>query len=119
MRNHTVVFGELERATGARTTAEWVSAFRQADIPAMPIQTLQQLPDDPQLKASGLWHDAEHPTEGTLRFPGVPFTLSATPGGVQRLAPSLGEHTDEVLGEFGFEREAVDALVSAGVVARA
>ncbi|MET3373834.1 formyl-CoA transferase [Variovorax boronicumulans] len=119
VRNHTVVFGELERATGARTTAEWVAAFRQADIPAMPIQTLQQLPDDPQLKASGLWHDAEHPTEGTLRFPGVPFTLSATPGGVQRLAPSLGEHTDEVLGEFGFERTAVDALVTAGVVARA
>lgn len=119
VRNHTVVFGELERATGTRTTAEWVAAFRQADIPAMPIQTLQQLPDDPQLKASGLWHDAEHPTEGTLRFPGVPFTLSATPGGVQRLAPSLGEHTDEVLGEFGFERATVDALVTAGVVARA
>jgi len=38
---------------------------------------------------------------------------------VQRLAPSLGEHTDEVLGEFGFERAAVDALVTAGVVARA
>ena len=45
--------------------------------------------------------------------------MSATPGGVQRLAPSLGEHTDEVLSEFGFERAAVDALVSQGVVARA
>lgn len=118
VRHHAVVYGELERAMAARNTTEWVTAFRRADIPAMPIQALQDLPNDPQLAASGLWHTAEHPTEGTLQYPGVPFTLSATPGGVQRLAPSLGEHTDEVLGEFGFDSAAVDALVAACVVAR-
>ena len=119
VRHHTVVFGELERATAGRTTGEWVAAFRAADIPAMAIQSLKDLPDDPQLQASGLWHSAEHPTEGTLRFPGVPFTLSATPGGVRRLAPALGEHTGEVLAEFGFAPAQIDALIALGTVARA
>ncbi|APW40281.1 hypothetical protein RD110_26315 [Rhodoferax koreense] len=117
VRHHTVVMAELERAMATRTTADWVAILRAADIPAMPIQSLQDLPRDPQLLANGLWQLMDHPSEGKLRFPGVPYTLSETPGGIRMLAPRLGEHTADVLAEFGFGAAQIGALVADGVVA--
>ena len=81
-----------------KTTQEWAALFGAADIPATPVNTIDDLFHDPHLKAVGFWQEIEHPTEGLLRVPSVPGTWSRTQPDIRRLAPVLGEHTDEVLG---------------------
>ena len=82
----------------AKSTQEWLALFGAADIPATPVNTIDDLFDDPHLQAVGFWQEVEHPTEGRLRVPGIPSTWSRTQPDIRRLAPGLGEHTDEVLG---------------------
>lgn len=115
-QNFSIVFGELGDCMLAKTTDEWIALFRQADIPAMRINSLQDLPDDAHLNAVGFWQTRTHPTEGELRMPGIPYELTETPGGIDRLAPRLGVHTQEVLLEFGWDAAAITALAERGVV---
>jgi crotonobetainyl-CoA:carnitine CoA-transferase CaiB-like acyl-CoA transferase len=83
----------------ARTTAEWLGILHDADIPACPVNTVEALFHDPHLAAVGFFQEADHPTEGRLMTTRFPVRFSATPASVQRLAPNLGEHNDEILGE--------------------
>ncbi|MGG5807647.1 CaiB/BaiF CoA transferase family protein [Falsiroseomonas sp. CW058] len=85
----------------ARTSAEWLEVLLAADIPAAAVNDLEDLLDDPQLAATGFWEMHAHPTEGMLRLPASPLHLAATPPAIRRLPPRLGEHTAEVLREFG------------------
>lgn len=95
-----------------RTTAEWMDLFEQLDIPATPIHALGDLPEHPHLKAVGLFQETHHPTEGPLREIRPPMRFSATPLSLRRHAPSLGEHTHEVLLEAGFTREEMTRVVA-------
>jgi crotonobetainyl-CoA:carnitine CoA-transferase CaiB-like acyl-CoA transferase len=77
----------------------------------------QQTLDDPHIKAVGFFQPTEYP--GAPRpapLAKVPVWLSETPGSIRRRAPTLGEHTDEVLGELGYGREAIAALREKGVI---
>jgi len=91
-----VVYGLLAQTMLTRTTAEWLSLFRELEIPAAAIQTPDALFDDPHLNAVGLFQtvQTEH---GPVRFPGVPTWFSRTPGRVAGPAPELGADTAEVL----------------------
>ncbi|MGG5822333.1 CaiB/BaiF CoA transferase family protein [Falsiroseomonas sp. HW251] len=86
-----------------RGNAAWLEALLAADIPVAAVQDLEQLLDDPHLVATGFWEMHRHPTEGMLRLPASPLGLVATPPSIRRLPPRLGEHTEEVLREFGLE----------------
>jgi crotonobetainyl-CoA:carnitine CoA-transferase CaiB-like acyl-CoA transferase len=81
-----------------KSTQTWMELFGKADIPATPVNGLEDLFNDPHLKAVGFWQEIEHPTEGKLRVPSFPGTWSRTQPEIRCLAPNLGEHTDEVLG---------------------
>ena len=81
----------------SRATAEWIELFGRADIPASPVNSLQDLLVDPHLRAVGFWQEIEHPTEGLLRVTKPPGTWSRTQPEVHRLAPRLGENNDEIL----------------------
>jgi len=81
-----------------RTNAEWLEALHQADIPACPVNAIEDLFDDPHLRAVELFETAEHPTEGRLTVCRFPVRFSRTPCSVRRLAPTLGEHNDEIFG---------------------
>jgi crotonobetainyl-CoA:carnitine CoA-transferase CaiB-like acyl-CoA transferase len=82
----------------ARSTAEWLKLLTEVDIPACPVNSIEDLMADPHLRAVGLFETVEHPTEGRMTSARFPVRFSATPADVRRLAPNLGEHTDEVLG---------------------
>ena len=98
-----------------RTTAAWLVLFADSSVPAMQVNTLEDLVSDPHLRATGFWHEVTHPTEGALLTPGFPVAFGATPVDVaRRHAPRLGEHTREVLGEAGLGAAAIDALVASG-----
>jgi crotonobetainyl-CoA:carnitine CoA-transferase CaiB-like acyl-CoA transferase len=85
----------------ARTTREWLDLFDAADIPAAPVNSIDDLFEDPHLKAVGLWQTMEHPSEGPVRVARPPGTWSRSQPEVRRLAPRLGEHNAEVFGADG------------------
>ena len=91
----------------AGTTDEWLALFKRLDIPATPIQTPAELFDNPHLQSAGFFETVESPY-GPVRFPGVPTWFSRTPGAVAGAAPTLGEHTEEVLGKLAHSTETVD-----------
>ncbi len=84
----------------ARTTREWIELLNENDIPASAVNKIDELFDDPHLKAVNFFIDMEHPTEGTLKVCRFPVKFSKSPASIRRLAPNLGEHTDEVLSEL-------------------
>lgn len=90
----------IARYTPERTTEEWMDFCRSIDIPAAPVTKLEDLFEHPHLKAVDMFDTMDHPTEGTIRTARFPVTFSKTPAAINRPAPRLGEHTDEVLGEI-------------------
>lgn len=84
--------------------AEWLAKLRAVDIPVSPVNDVEDLLTDPHLQAVKFFEEREHPTEGTLKMARFPVAFSKSPATVRRLAPNLGEHTDEVLRETGRPR---------------
>jgi crotonobetainyl-CoA:carnitine CoA-transferase CaiB-like acyl-CoA transferase len=98
-----------------RTTNAWLALLDQADIPTMPLHTLETIFEDPHLKAVNMFEWTEHPTEGRVRRVAVPTTWTdsqPTPG---RPAPQLGEHSAEILKELGYSNAEISSLISQGV----
>ncbi|MCW8085445.1 CaiB/BaiF CoA transferase family protein [Sabulicella glaciei] len=97
-----------------RDTAEWMEFFEKADIPAMPVNDLADLLDDPHLRETGFFEMEEHPTEGRLRRAGIGPRWSASPAGERRPAPVLGADGAEVLREAGYEESEIRRLAELG-----
>ena len=102
-----------------RTTAEWLVALDKADIPVMPLHTMDSLMQDPHLNAIGFFQTVDHPSEGRIRSMAVPSSWSKSQPNVTRLAPRLGEHSVEVLRESGFSDEEIAALLQEQVTTQA
>jgi crotonobetainyl-CoA:carnitine CoA-transferase CaiB-like acyl-CoA transferase len=98
----------------SKTTAEWLALLQEADIPAAPVNSLEDLFEDEHLSAIGFFIDEEHPSEGTIRTPSPPVRFSQSPSSLRRHAPRLGEHTREVLGEAGLVPEEIESLIASG-----
>lgn len=90
----------LGRHLAERTNGDWLAAFRAIDIPACPVTALGDLFDDAHLKAVNFFETHDHPTEGRVTVCRFPIHYSASPASIRRLAPNLGEHTEEVLGDM-------------------
>jgi len=114
LRHIDFLYGELAKIALTRTNAEWLTALDRANIPAMTVNSLESLLQDPHLDATGFWQVREHPTEGTLRLPGIPAAYAKTPADIRRLPPRLGEHSLEVLREAGYSAAEIDALLASG-----
>lgn len=106
--NQSLVWTEVMNVLATRTNAQWLSLLEGADIPYAVVNDLEDLLVDPHLERIGFWKMLEHPTEGMLRFAGNPIHMSAAPPAIRRLPPGLGEHTEEVLREFGCAVESVE-----------
>lgn len=93
----------IETIMATRTREDWMSALEAVGVPCGPIQTIDQVFDHPQVKARELWKQIPHPVAGQSPTTASPMNLSATPVQYTRHAPMLGEHTEEVLREFGIK----------------
>jgi len=95
--------------TGARD--HWLRELERAGVPAGPINTLDQVYDDPQVRARGMRQDLPHPVAGSVPLAASPMRFSASPVQYRRAPPMLGQHTEEVLREeLGLDEEEIRAL---------
>ena len=103
-QNIGAVYDMVAQMAPERTTAEWLALTQEIDVPAMPVNRLSDLPNDPHLVATGFFQRIEHPSEGKIWTTRPPIKFSRTPAHAnQRLAPLLGEQNEEILGAFSGE----------------
>ncbi len=96
------------------TTAEALALFERCDIPCAPMNDLDALIDDPHLAAVEFFQTRPHPTEGRIRYNGIPSRWNGTALKITRHAPRLGEHSLAVLREAGISTEEIAALLASG-----
>jgi len=99
-----------------RDAEEWLTVFRREKIPGGPINSIPEALADPQVLARDMVIEMPHPTAGVVRLVGSPLKLSETPAAYVRHPPLLGEHTDEVLAELGYDADEVRSLRQHGIV---
>jgi crotonobetainyl-CoA:carnitine CoA-transferase CaiB-like acyl-CoA transferase len=98
------------------TKAAWIAAFDAAGVPVGPVHSIGEALRHPQTIARGMVVDLVHPEAGDTKALGCPIHFSATPTRVTRPAPMLGEHSRELLAEYGYTPADIDALIAEGVV---
>jgi len=103
VRNNDALVALLERRFKEKPSAHWLNLLDGAGIPAGPVLDFDQAMADPHIVARGMAVVTEHPSAGSLKTLGIPVKLSDTPGSLRRPAPTLGEHTREVLSSLNHD----------------
>jgi crotonobetainyl-CoA:carnitine CoA-transferase CaiB-like acyl-CoA transferase len=101
---------------GARTLDENMQAFAAAEVTAAPVYDIDQFLADPHVREREIVVELPDEETGQIAMHNIIPRLSETPGRLRRPAPRLGEHTAEILGQFGIDRETLDQLARDGVV---
>ena len=111
--NRNALNAEIEKYMMKRPTAEWVAILNEAGVPCGPIYAINEVFDDPQVKHLGI---AQQLPDSGNTLVGQPFTLSRTPSRFAARPPLAGEHTYDVLSEFGFSEQEIASLQQGKVV---
>ncbi|AHH17501.1 CAIB/BAIF CoA-transferase, family III [Nocardia nova SH22a] len=112
--NIAVLYEFLARTFETKSTAEWVQILTEADIPVIEMNTPDSLLDDPHMKDVGFFRDEDHPTEGRLKSLGIPQQWSESRPELRYPAPRLGEHSTQLLTEYGFGTAEIEELLNSG-----
>jgi crotonobetainyl-CoA:carnitine CoA-transferase CaiB-like acyl-CoA transferase len=110
------VMDRIYASAALLTTAEAMSRLEAERVPCGVLTPPADLPDDPHVRAIGLFEQLQDPAAGRVRLPRHPTQFSATPAAIGGPAPALGQHTDEILAELGLA-DRIDQLRAGGAVA--
>ena len=119
IRNRDAVIATVQEIIKGKPSAYWIEELERIQVSCCPINTMDQVFEDPQVQARGMKITMPHPLagKGTVDLIGSPLKLSETPVSYRRPPPSLGEHTDEVLSELlGLDEEERDKLRADGII---
>ena len=116
MRNLPALQAELTALFKTRTSVEWLQRLEEAGVPAGPVLDVRQMQSDPQALAREMIVKTAHPVAGQVSSIGLPIKFSETPGRVSRAAPVLGQHTREVLREYGFSDAEAGQMAAQGAI---
>jgi formyl-CoA transferase len=109
------IFGTVEEWTKTKTKFEAMDILNQYNIPCGPILSMKEIAEEPSLRKTGTVVEVEHPTRGKYLTVGNPIKLSGSPSEVKR-SPLLGEHTEEVLAELGYGKDAISNMRTAKAI---
>jgi crotonobetainyl-CoA:carnitine CoA-transferase CaiB-like acyl-CoA transferase len=116
MRNLAALTPLIAERMLTRSSADWIAVFEAAGVPVGPVNRIGEMLADPQVAAREMVVEVEHTRAGRMKTLGLPIKFSATPGGVRRAAPTLGEHTREILAVLGYAAADIERLVAEGAV---
>ena len=100
----------VQEELGRKTTSEWLVVFEREDVPAAPALTRGEVIHHPQIVASEILVEHEHPVAGRLRQTRTAARFEGTPAEIVRGAPRLGEHNDEILSDLGYCEAEITSL---------
>jgi crotonobetainyl-CoA:carnitine CoA-transferase CaiB-like acyl-CoA transferase len=114
--NRAALNAAIAEKTRTRSSREWVDILNAAGVPCGPIYKMNEVFADPQVEHLGMAADVHHPSLGDIQIVNQPVELSRTPCRIRYATPERGEHTDEVLREFGYDDQAIAGLRARKVV---
>ena len=106
----------MDKQFAAKARDEWFQIFEREGLIHSPVQTLTEVIDDPQAMANNYVTSFEHPVLGKTKMVGFPWDFSQTPASIRREAPELGQHTEEILLEMGYNWDDITQLKTDGVI---
>jgi crotonobetainyl-CoA:carnitine CoA-transferase CaiB-like acyl-CoA transferase len=116
LKNNEALLPILEKRFAEKPRAEWLEILAAHDIPAGPVKTVQEFMNDPAVQHHDMVHEYDHPEVGRLRVMGQPLLFADTPARDPGPPPTLGQHTDEVLREIGYDAAAITDLRARKIV---
>ena len=116
LANYDELKALLQDIASTRPRQHWLDALGKHDVAHAPINRLDEVFEDPQVKHLDRIMELEHPKHGTIHTVRSGVNLSETPFQVSALPPELGEHTAEILRELGLSQERIDQLAEAGTI---
>ena len=114
--NRAQLNGIITEALAARTTDEWVTIMNDVGIPAGPVNDIGQTFNDPQVQHLGIASPVEHSTVGPIEVVRNATNIDGVSGAIRRPSPEAGQHSDEILAQFGVDPAEVAQLRNDGVV---
>jgi crotonobetainyl-CoA:carnitine CoA-transferase CaiB-like acyl-CoA transferase len=116
LKNNEALLPILEKRFAEKPAAEWLTILAAYDIPAGPVKTVQEFMDDPAVRHHEMVREYDHPEVGRLRVIGHPLVFEDTPTRDPGPPPLLGQHTDAILSEAGYDTAAIAGLRAKKVV---
>ena len=116
MANYDALVEELQPIFRGGRRDDWLGRLAEKDVPAAPINTLDEVFADPQVREYGFPIEVEHPKMGNMKLVGNAVDMSRTPPGIDRPPPMLGEHTEEILASLGYDNGEIASLREKGVI---
>jgi formyl-CoA transferase len=110
-----MIFDRIEEWTKTKTKFEAMDILNKFDIPCGPILSMKEIAEEPSLRETGTVVEVDHPTRGKYLTVGNPIKMSDSPTEVTR-SPLLGEHTEEVLTQMGYDKAQIEELRAARVI---
>ena len=114
--NRVAVNASIEAQTQKRTSAEWIKALEEAGVPCGPIYNIDEVFADPQVQHVGMTHPVSHDELGVMDLIGQPINMSRYDPRTGMPTPDSGQHTDEILAEYGYDADHISKLRAEGVI---
>jgi crotonobetainyl-CoA:carnitine CoA-transferase CaiB-like acyl-CoA transferase len=116
MANYDALVEQLQPIFRGGRRDDWLGRLTEKDVPAAPINTLDEVFADPQVREYGFPIEIEHPKMGNMKLVGNAVDMSRTPPGIDRPPPMLGEHTEDILASLGYDNGEITSLRENGVI---
>ncbi len=116
VKNRGTLIPIMQECFLTKSVQEWVTIMEKNDVPLAPVNTVEEVMKHPQVRHREMIQEIEHPYAGTFSVFGFPMKLSDTPCTYRYPPPALGQHSEEILEEFGFSDQEIEELGRKAVV---